>query len=65
MSDLHKQATELRNVAKQLQMFLAGQEAGRIAADVAQRAEQLLCELTRTVPQTSQPGPISYKSEWD
>ena len=65
MSDLHQQATELRNVAKQLQMFVAGQEAGRIAADVAERAEQLLIALVRAVPQKRKPGPISHKSEWD
>ena len=65
MSDLHQQATELRNVAKQLQMFVAGHTAASVANEVAERAEQLLIELVRAVPQKRRPGPISHKSEWD
>ena len=65
MSDLHRQATELRNVAKQLVALLAGHKITPVAQDVAQRAEQLLSEVIRRVPETRQPGPISYRSEWD
>lgn len=65
MSDLHQQATELRNVAKQLRMFVAGHVAATVAAEVADRAERLLAEVTRTVPQKPPVRPIEHKSEWD
>lgn len=65
MSDLHRQATELRNVAKQLRALLVGSTARDVAADVAERAERLLDEVTRRVPETTPPGPIQHKSEWE
>ena len=65
MSDLHQQATELRNVAQQLRAFLGKHKFAPVAADVAERAEQLLSEVIRRVPETTKQGPISHKSEWD
>ena len=65
VSDLHQQATELRNVAKQLHVFVAGHTAASVAKEVAERAEQLLAEVVRLVPPKRKPGPISYRSELD
>lgn len=65
MSDLHWQATELRNLAKHLGMFLQGHRAQMLAADVAERAETLLQEVVRRVPEPTPHGPVSHKSEWD
>lgn len=65
MSDLHRQATELRNLAKQLRAFLGEHKFAPVAADVAERAEQLLCEVIRRVPEPIAQGPIAHKSEWD
>lgn len=65
MSDLRRQATELRNVAKQLRMFVVDHKAATVAADVADRAEQLLADILRTVAEPAPAGPISHKSEWE
>ena len=65
MSDLHRQAAELRNVAKHLQALLANHGCSALASDVVERAEQVLNEVVRVVPEQMMPGPIAHKSEWD
>lgn len=65
MSDLHTQATELRNVAKHLRAVLVNHDAKLLASDVAERAQKLLDEVLRVVPEPVTRGPIAHKSEWD
>lgn len=66
MTDLHCQARELRNVAKQLAWTISSADAnaGRLAAIVLERAQKLLEEINRTVPEV-RTGPPEYRSEWE
>jgi hypothetical protein len=58
------QATELRNVAEQLAMFIGESKWQPIARNIAERAEQLLNDLRVVLDEPRQRIP-SNKSEWE